>query len=93
MTIAWRLVTCAEKMHTSYMKISHTDKRVNATLSPKCTGSAVTESHPSSNQPRPTGINFGEKKKSFWASRGAEKPFIREHDHNSEKRTYLYMLL
>ena len=63
MTIAWRLVTRAEKMHTSYLKISQTDKRVHASLSPKCTGSAVLESHPSSNQPRPTGVNFGEKKK------------------------------
>ena len=33
------------------------------------------------------------KKKSRWASHGAEKPFIREHDRNSKKRTYLYMLL
>ena len=56
MTIAWRLVTSAEKMHTSFMKIIQTDKRVHASLSPKCTGSAVPESHPSSNQPRPTGL-------------------------------------
>ena len=40
-TVAWRLVTRAENMHTSYMKISHTDKRVKASLSLKVHGVCI----------------------------------------------------
>ena len=95
MTIAWRLVTSAEKMHTSFMKISHTDKRVNASLSLKVHG--VCSLRESSNHIVinlvQQGLSSVKEKNPFGQTMEQKNLSFENMTVTPKKRTYLYMLL